>query len=166
MIHEGFWFEKITVAINWNIFFVTLRKCCSFFLSFFFWIKDISLCYILEVSFCSRGILGSFLKWNLFSTQLQLIKFALQQQQQTKMFSFFHYTFSCFYATKIKFLSFINFYKIWIILSVLASFESGWTARNPSALIVNARHFFLESRLLDRKILTAQIGFNLIRAVK
>jgi hypothetical protein len=103
-------------------FFVTLRKCCSFFLSFFFWIKDISLCYILEVSFCSRGIWGSFLKWNLFSTQLQLIKFALQQQQQTKMFSFFHYTFSCFYATKIKFLSFINFHNIWIILSVSASF--------------------------------------------
>jgi hypothetical protein len=44
--------------------------------------------------------------------------------------------------------------------------ESGWTARNPSARISTARHFFSKCQLLDRKISTARIRFNLIRAVK
>ncbi len=35
-------------------------------------------------------------------------------------------------------------------------FESGSTARNATVRISNARHFFWESRLLDRKMSSAQ----------
>jgi hypothetical protein len=46
-------------------------------------------------------------------------------------------------------------------------FESqGQLLENASAQISTARHFFSKCQLLDRKISTARIRFNLIRAVK